>query len=216
MRSRTPLFAAVVFVVLFGVATALIPSPPHVEDSGQKVVNWLNKHHDDVPIASQLFLLAVIPFLVLVAWTRRALPALHGYAFLAAAGAFVGQAMIGVWITAALALHSSSVAPETARTLMDVSSYFGPVLTATDVVLAGAVALAVFGHNSLPRPVGVISLVFAVEQLAESFTVYGSKGFAAPGGDWNADVGGALFAVWIVTLGVGLALKGRGDEAAAA
>lgn len=214
MGSRTPLVAAIAFVVLFGVATSLLPSPPQVDDSGQQVVDWLRKHHDDVPIAAQLFALAVIPFLVLVAWTRRALPSLHGYAFLAAAGAFVTQAVVSIWFTAGLALHSDTVSPETARTLADVSAYFGPFLTTTDVVMGGAVALAVFGHNSLPRYVGWISALFVVEQLIETVTFYGDSGFAAPGGDFNAVVGGGFFAVWLLALGFGLASKGAEAEAA--
>lgn len=212
MRARTPLIAAIVFVVLFGVATALLPSPPQVDDSGQQVVDWLRKHHDDVPLAAHLFSLSVIPFLVLVAWTRRALPALHGYAFLAAAGAFVAQAVISVWITAGLALHSDSVAPATARTLTDIGAYFGPFLATTDVVMAGAVALAVFGHRSLPRWIGWASVIFAAEQLVETATFYGDSGFAAPGGDWNTVLGGTMFGIWAVMLGVAVAVRGAPEQ----
>lgn len=213
MRARTPLIAAVLFVVLFAVATALIPDPPHVEDSGAAAVDWLKEHQDDVPTAAHLLSLAVIPFCVLVAWTRSVLPPMHGYAFLVAAGAFLSQALIQAWITAGLALHAGTVSPDTARTLLDIAAYFGPVLTTTDVVLAGAVALAVFSHAVLPRWVGYASAVFALEQLIESVTVYGDHGFMGPGGDFNAVLGADMFGVWVIVLGVGLAMKGRAQTA---
>jgi hypothetical protein len=92
----------------------------------------------------------------------------------------------------------------TARSLLDVGAYFGPVLTTTDVEMGGAVALAALRDGSLPRWLGWISAVFAVEQLAETATIFGTSGFAAPGGDWNNMLGAGLFMVWIVALGLGL------------
>ena len=210
-RSRIPLVSAISFIALFIVATALVPDPPHVEDSGTFAVLWLREHQDDIPIAAQLFTLAVIPFFVLVAWVRAALPPLYGYAFLAAAGAFVAEAVISIWFTAGLALHADSLNPATARTLLDISSQFGPILTTTDVVMAGAVALAAFRTDAFPRWLGWISAVFALEQLVESVTLYGDSGFAAPGGDWNAVLGGGFLAVWIIALGFGLS---RGSQPA--
>jgi hypothetical protein len=46
--------------------------------------------------------------------------------------------------------------------------------------------------------------VFAVEQLAEMATIYGSSGFSAPGGDWNNVVGGGFLAIWVLALGFAL------------
>ena len=131
----------------------------------------------------------MIPFFVLVAWVRRALPDVYGYAFLAAAGAVAAQIVISSWFLSGAALHADSIDPMTARSLLDVGAYFGPVLTTTDVVMAGAVALAALREGSLPRWLGWLSAVFAVEQLAETATIFGTSGFAAPGGDWNNMLG---------------------------
>ena len=67
------------------------------------------------------------------------------------------------------ALHADTIDPQTARSLLDVGAYFGPVLTTTDVVMAGAVALAALREGVLPRWLGWLSVVFAVEQVAEIF-----------------------------------------------
>jgi len=202
--SRTPLLAAIAWVALFITGTAFLGTPLRVEASPAATVGWLQEHQADVPVAVATYMLATIPFFVLVAWTRRALPDIYGYAFLGAAGAFLAQASVSWWVLSGAALHAASIEPATARALMDVWAYFGPVLTTTDVVMAGALALAVFQAHVLPTWFGWLSAVFAVEQLAEVATVYGDSGFGAPGGDWNNVVGAALLAIWVLGLGVAI------------
>ncbi|HUS23067.1 MAG TPA: hypothetical protein VMZ66_13765 [Aeromicrobium sp.] len=202
--SKVPPLSAVAIVVLFIAGTASLGTPIPVDASPAETIAWLKAHQSDVPVAVASFALSVIPFFVLVAWVRRALPDVYGYAFLAAAGAAAAQIVISSWFVAGAALHADSIDPMTARSLLDVGAYFGPVLTTTDVVMAGAVALAALREGSLPRWLGWISAVFAVEQLAETATIFGTSGFAAPGGDWNNMLGAGLFVVWIVALGFGL------------
>jgi hypothetical protein len=144
----------------------------------------------------------MVPFLVLAAWTRRVLPDVYGYAFLAAAGAFAAQAMVSTWFLAGTALHADTINPDVARSLLDVGAYFGPVLTTTDVVMAGAVALAALREGVLPRWLGWLSAAFALEQFAELSTVYGNSGFAAPGAEFNNVVGAGFLAIWLIALGV--------------
>lgn len=202
--SKVPLLSAIGFVALFVTGQAFLGTPVHVEDSPAKAVAWLQLHQDDVPVASVCFALALIPFLVLTAWARRALPDIYGYAFLAAAGAFAAQAMVATWFFSGAAIHADTIDPKTARALLDVGAYFGPILTTTDIVMAGAIALVALREGLLPRWLGWLSVVFAVEQLAETATIYGNSGFAAPGGDWNNIVGGGLLAIWIIALGFAL------------
>lgn len=200
--SKVPLLSAVAFLALFATGTAFLGTPIHVDASPEDTVAWLKLHQDDVPVTVVSYALALVPFFVLVAWTRRALPDVYGYAFLGAAAAFVAQAAVSTWFLAGTALHADTIDPQTARSLLDVGSYFGPVLTTTDVVMAGAVALAALREGSFPKWFGWLSVVFAVEQLAEVATVYGNSGFAAPGGDWNNVLGAGLLAIWILALGL--------------
>jgi len=202
--SKIPLLSAIAFLALFIVGTAFLGTPRSVADSPAETVAWLQLHQRDIPVTVVCFSLAVIPFLVLTAWTRRVLPDIYGYAFLAAAAAFVTQAMVAMWFLSGAALHADTIDPGTARSLLDVQAYFGPVLTTTDIVMVGAVALAALREGSLPRWLGWLSIVFAVEQLAEMATIYGSSGFSAPGGDWNNLLGGGLLAIWILALGFAL------------
>lgn len=199
--SKVPLLAAVAFVALFVTGTAFLGTPLPVDASPAETVAWLQLHQEDVPVMVVSFALALIPFFVLVAWTRRALPDVYGYAFLGAAAAFATQAAVSLWFFAGTALHADTIEPQTARSLLDVGTYFGPVLTTTDVVMAGAVAIAALREGSFPKWFGWFTAVFTLEQLAELATVYGKSGFAAPGGEWNNVVGAGLLGVWVVALG---------------
>lgn len=201
-RSKVPLLSAVAFVALLTTGTAFLGTPLGVEASPDETVAWLQLHQDDVPVVVVCFALAMVPFLVLAAWTRRALPDVYGYAFLAAAGAFVAQATVSSWFLAGTALHAETINADVARSLLDVGAYFGPVLTTTDVVMAGAVALAALRAGALPRWLGWLSAAFALEQLAELSTVYGRSGFAAPGAEFNNVVGAGFLAIWLIALGV--------------
>jgi hypothetical protein len=207
--SKIPLLAAVAWVALFVTGTAFLGTPLPVDTTAEATVVWLQDHQAAIPVAVATYALATVPFFVLVAWTRRAIPDVYGYAFLGAAGAFLAQASVSWWFLSGAALHADSIQPATARALMDVWSYFGPVLTTTDVVMAGAVALAALQANALPRWLGWLSVVFAVEQVAELATVYGTSGFAAPGGDWNNVVGAGLLVIWMLALGFALSRHPR-------
>ena len=212
--SKVPLFAAVAFLALFVTGTAFLGTPLRVEASPEETVAWLQLHQSDVPVAVSCFALAMVPFLVLTAWTRRALPDVYGYAFLAAAGAFAAQAMVSTWFLAGTALHADTINADVARSLLDVGAYFGPVLTTTDVVMAGAVALAALREGVLPRWLGWLSAAFALEQLAELATVYGRSGFAAPGAEFNNVVGAGLLAIWLIALGVSVGRGGPTSQSA--
>jgi hypothetical protein len=205
--SKVPLLAAIAFVALFVVGTAFLGTPLPVETSPNATVAWLKAHQSVVPVAVVCTALALVPFFVLTAWVRRALPDVHGYAFLTAAGAFGAQVMVSTWFLAGAALHAETIDPQVARSLLDVGAFFGPVLTTTDVVMGGAVALAALRPGALPRWLGWLSAVFVVEQLAEMATIYGTSGFAAPGGAWNNVIGASLLMIWVLGLGIALTKK---------
>jgi hypothetical protein len=205
--SKVPLLSAVALIALYVIGSSFLGTPLQVDDSPAESVAWMQRHQADVPVATVCFSLVLVPFLVLAAWTRRALPDVYGYAFLAAAGAFGAQAMIAGWFFSGVALHADTIEPKTARALLDVGAYFGPVLTTTDIVMAGAVGLAALRAGALPRWLGWLSLLFAAEQLAEMATIYGQSGFSAPGGAWNNMLGAGLFMIWVLALGFALGRK---------
>jgi hypothetical protein len=205
--SKVPLIAAIAFVALFVIGAAFLGTPLPVDASPIETVAWLKAHQADVPVAVVCTALALVPFMVLTGWIRRALPDLHGYVFLAAAGTFGAQAMVSTWFLSGTALHADTIDPHVARSLLDVSAFFGPVLTTTDIVMGGAVALASLREGVLPRWLGWLSVAFVAEQVAEMSTIYGKSGFVAPGGDWNNIVGAGLLMAWVLALGVALARR---------
>jgi hypothetical protein len=200
-RSKVPVLAALAFIVLYVIGTAFLGTPLPVDASPTETALWLHDRRDAIPVMAVSFALAIIPFVVVVAQTRAVLPDVYGYAFLVAASAFAAQAAVSLWFYAGTTLHADSIDPGTARALLDVAAFFGPVLTTTMVVLAGAVALAALREEVLPRWFGWVSAVFAIEQLAEVATVYGRSGFSAPGGEWNNVLGAGMFGLWVVALG---------------
>ena len=72
-----------------------------------------------------------------------------------------------------------------------------------DVLLAGAIGLAAWrGDGGLPRWLAYFSAAFALEQAIETITIFGKRGFIAPGGDMNFQLGAVLLVVWLIALGV--------------
>ena len=71
------------------------------------------------------------------------------------------------------------------------------------MLLAGAIGVAAWrGDGGLPRWLAYFSAVFALEQAIETITIFGKRGFIAPGGDMNFQLGAGLLFVWVIALGV--------------
>jgi hypothetical protein len=68
--------------------------------------------------------------------------------------------------------------------VLDVASFWGPILTGATMTMIGAVTLLGFGGRPLiPRWLTVLGIVAFAEQAIETITVFGTDGFTAPGGD---------------------------------
>jgi len=82
-------------------------------------------------------------------------------------------------------------------------------------MLAPVALLAFQRRAGLPLWLGVVSAVAIVEQGIETVTIFGRRGFTAPGGPMNLFLGGGLVTVAIVCLGVVLArsMPAEGNEA---
>jgi len=110
------------------------------------------------------------------------------------------------WVLAGLSWHTPQLSPATARTLLDVASYWGPVLTsATLLMLVPVALLALQGQAGLPRWLGAVAGVAAIEQVVETITIFGKTGFIAPGGPMNLVLGAYLTTIAFVCIGVAVA-----------
>jgi hypothetical protein len=212
------LAAAVAFAVLYLFSGLVVATPPAPDAPAAEIQRYFVNHADAIATSAWLIVAATVPFLVFLAVLRRRLAdaagwlgdlALGGGLVLAAAG--VGTLMISL----GLAFHPDFNPPETVRMLADIQRFFAPLATGAVCALAAAVALASLRQGALPAWVGVASLVYAVYEVFESFTVFGGDtGGFAPGESVNL-VGTLGFLPWAVAVGVGLTRPyPRGDALA--
>jgi apolipoprotein N-acyltransferase len=205
-RSTLLLVATLGFGVLYLAATAALGSTPDAGDNGQAVAGWFRDHDGHVRAWIWLLTLSAPLFATFAALVRAQLPAPHRDVFFFGAIAFAAETAVQGWLWAGMAWHASELEPATARTLLDVASFWGPVLTSTTVMmLAPVTLLALRGAAGLPRWLGVLGAVALAEQLVETVTIFGRHGFIAPGGPMNIYLGAGLVAVSLLGLGIATA-----------
>jgi hypothetical protein len=199
---RWPLYAAIAYVLVSAIALTVIPEAPKVSDSGAKIVAYYRDHANGVRTLTWLFTVAFIPFALLLAAVRSRLEGISRDVLLFGAVGVVATGVVWSWFAAGLALHPATLQPETARTITDISAYFGPTLTVSIVLVVAPVGLAAWnGVGGLPRWLAYLSAVFVAEQLIETITIFGKSGFIAPGGAMNFILGAGLYLVWILAVG---------------
>jgi hypothetical protein len=143
-----------------------------------------------------------LALVVVLGYARERLEGPAGHVFTIGAAMLVVENCIETWFMGGLALHAEALQPATARTLLDVASMWGPILTIADVLIAVPILLAALAGR-FPRWLGALAAVFAAEQLIEVVTVIGSPGsFIAPGGAMNLYAGGFLFVIFFLALGI--------------
>jgi hypothetical protein len=202
-RSTLLLSATIVFGLLYVAAAVALGTTPEPGDSGQAVASWFQDNDGNVRAWAWLLTLGGPVFAVFAALVRARLPAPHRDVFFFGAIAFAAETAVQAWIWAGMAWHPDQLDPATARTLLDVASFWGPVLTSTTVAMLAPVALlALRGEAGLPRWLGVVAAVAVAEQLIETITVFGRHGFIAPGGGMNIYLGAGLTGLAILCLGI--------------
>jgi len=208
--SRPLVGAAVAATILYVASTVMLGTPPGAADSGAQVAAWFREHRDSVRWA--VWALTVIaPLLALVfALLRRLLPVPHRDVFLIGSIAFLVTTAVQAWTWGGLALHADQLEPATARTLLDVAVFWGPVLTgATVTMMAPVTLLALRGHAGLPKWLGAVGAVAITEQAIETVTIFGSTGFTEPGGAMNLQLGAGLVAAWLLAFAVWGGVRGQ-------
>lgn len=204
MRRSTLLLAVTIgFALLYGAASIALGTPPDAGDSAASVVRWFGAHDGNVRVWLWLLTLSVPLFAIYAAIIRGVLPAPHRDVFLFGAIAFAVETAVQGWIWGALALHPHDLTGNEARLVLDVALYWGPVLTGAIATMLGAVAVAILtGATQLPRWLGIVLAIATAEQLLESLTIFGHRGFFAPGGPMNLDVGAGVSAIALIALGI--------------
>ncbi|MEM7192562.1 MAG: hypothetical protein AAF405_06770 [Pseudomonadota bacterium] len=186
---------AALYVLSF---VALGQAYPTVESSGQEIIAWFSQN--GVCARTYAWMSALVSFGLTVfgGLVANALPRPHRYIFLGGALGFAITAQVQAWIWAALALHPHALDPGTARILFNIVLFWGPVVNASMVAMAAPVAALGFGKGpTAPRWLTWIAVIFGAEQAIETITIFGQKGFIAPGGPMNVYLGGMLGFIFI-------------------
>jgi hypothetical protein len=212
-QGRVLVAAAIAAGVLYLVGFIALGSPPGASEHPLEVLTWFRDHRNEARLYAWTATFGTLAFAVLAGIIRGVLPAPSRDVFLLGAGAFIVETAVQAWFWAALALHPVALRPVTARLLLDVASYWGPILTGATTAMIGSVTvLGLRARPLIPRWLTVIGVLAFLEQAAETITVFGRHGFIAPGGGMNVVLGAIFTAVWIAALVVwGAARLARAD-----
>jgi hypothetical protein len=204
MRRSTVLLGSTIgFVALYAAATVSLGTIPEASDSGATVVTWFRHNGGHVRLWLLFATFALVVFAVYAAMVRSNLPAPHRDVFFVGAIVLVAESAVQGWFWGGLALHANQLEPATARTLLDVASYWGPLLTGATITMLAPVALLSFQRRAgLPMWLGIVTAVAVVEQAIETVTIFGHSGFAAPAGPMNLFLGASLLTIAVISLGV--------------
>ena len=208
--SRALLGAAFAVLILYVVALKALGTPPGAAATGDQVVTWFREDGEGVRWSVWAVAVSTLPFAVMFAILRNMLPAPHRDVFFFGAIVAVMLYVVQSWILAGLALHADRLEPATARTVLDLGLFFGPVLTgATTTTIGPVTVLALRGQAGLPRWLGVFGAIAFVEQAIETITIFGSTGFIEPGGAMNMQLGAGLTVGWWMAFAIWGGLHGR-------
>lgn len=198
--------SAVLVTIAYAFSVIAAGEPPHAADTGAQVVAWFRAHRDGVRWSTWALTVAAPPFALMFALLSRLLPAPHRQMFLIGAVTFLATLAVQSWAWAGLAIHADRLDPATARTVLDVAVFWGPVLNgSTLTMLAPVTWLALRGEAGLPRWLGALGAVACAEQAVETITIFGTSGFTEPGGTMNLQLGAGLVWAWMMAF----ALWGR-------
>ena len=200
-QGRVLIAAAIAAGALYVVGFIALGSPPGASEHPLRVLGWFRDHRNAARLYAWTATFGTLAFAVMAGIIRGTLPAPSRDVFLLGASAFIAETAVQAWFWAGIALHPLALRPVVARLLLDVASYWGPLLTGATTAMIGAVTVLGLGARpQIPRWLTVIGAIAFLEQAVETLTVFGRHGFIAPGGGMNVVLGAACTAVWIGAL----------------
>ncbi|MBE1549077.1 hypothetical protein GGC64_003101 [Mycobacterium sp. OAS707] len=207
MDRRVPMIAGIAAAVLFTAGLLIVPTLPGIDKPGYDIVSFVNAHAGAMRMQVLLTTFGALALVIVLGYARDRLAGPPGYVFTIGSALVLVEFFIVMWFNGGLALHPDQLGSATARTIADITSMFGPILTVADIMVAVPILLAA-NAGRFPRWLGILAAVFAVEQLIETITIIGPPAsFISPGGAMNFYLGGPLFIVFFLGLGVALSLE---------
>jgi hypothetical protein len=207
MDRRVPMIAGIASAVLFTAALLTAPTLPGIDKPGYDIVSFVNAHSGAMRMQALMVTFGALALVVVLGYARDRLRGPSAYVFTIGSALVLVEFFIAMWFTAGLALHPDQLGSATARTIADIAAMFGPILTVADITIAVPILLAA-NEGRFPQWLGILAAVFAVEQLIETITIIGPPGsFISPGGAMNFYLGGPLFIIFVIALGVALSVS---------
>jgi hypothetical protein len=208
--SRGLIVATVAYIVLVVAGLVALGTVPAAAETGSELVAWFREHRSSVQWCMWAFTVSSPALAVMLAVERRLIPSPYSDVFFIGGMAILTATAVQSWFLAGLALHADQLEPATARALLDVAVFFGPILTgATTTMMAPVTLLALRGEAELPMWLGLLGAVAFVKQSIETITIFGSTGFTQPGGAMNLQLGAGLTLAWMMAFGLWGGLRGR-------
>jgi hypothetical protein len=206
---RVPMVAGIAFAVLYAVALVMVPTLPGIDKPGYDIVAHVNEHSGAMRAQALVVAFGSLALVVLLGYARDRLAGPSAYVFTIGSAVLLVQVGIAMWFVAGLSLHPDQLGSATARTITDIATMWGPMLTIANIMVAVPILLAA-NEGQFPRWLAIAAAVFAVEQLIETVTIIGPPGsFVSPGGPMNFYLGGPLFILFFLALGVALSLDSQ-------
>jgi hypothetical protein len=201
------MIAGIAFAVLFTAALLTVPTLPGIDRPGYDIVSYVNGHSAAMRMQALVVAFGLLALVVVLGFARERLTGPSGHVFTIGSAVMLVEVFVAMWFTAGLALHPDVLGSATARTITDILAMWGPILTMADIMVAVPILLAA-NKGRFPRWLGIVAAVFAVEQLIETITIIGPPAsFISPGGAMNFYLGGPLFIIFFLGLGVALSLE---------
>ena len=181
-----------------GSFVALGSAFPTIDSSGEEIVAWFSANGERARIYAWTAAFVALGLGIFAGQVSALLPKAHGYVFFAGVIGFAITAQVQAWFWAGLAFHPQDLDPATARVLFAIPAYWGPLVNGSTATMAAAFAALGFATSPIiPRWLTWLSVVFCLEQVIETVTVFGETGFLAPGGTMNVYLGGVLGFAWV-------------------
>lgn len=122
--SRALLTATIAYGLLGTVALVAFGTLPAATETGAEVITWFRSSPNSVRLGVWAFTVALPPFAAMVALLRGMLPAPHRDVFLFGAAVYAASIAVWTWTWGGLALHTGTLDPAIARTVLDVALFF--------------------------------------------------------------------------------------------
>lgn len=198
---RKALAVSTTVVALIAVAQLMaLGQAPEASASGQDVVDWAQANGTGIKWFVWLVAVSTPFYAAMTALQAMQLPQPHRLVYLLGAALLVVTANVQAWIWGALAFGAGTIHADTARALLDVAIFWGPVLTGTTVTMMFPVVhAALAGLARLPAWLGYVGIAVIAEQLIETITIFGTTGFTAPGGAMNMQLGALATLVFLLS-----------------